>query len=157
MSAKVESLELKKVCRELRSSINDIVLVWIERVQADPYLRADDDLTHIQIVDHIPQMLEELCDLLDHGGATNFKSIRASSHHGYRRALEGYTLTELLRELELLRDCVFTFVAETEAGHNLTRADIVSALRTVNEYFGEDVIFVVEHYLHRSDSDASIA
>ncbi|MCP9494587.1 MAG: RsbRD N-terminal domain-containing protein [Pyrinomonadaceae bacterium MAG19_C2-C3] len=157
MSSRVESLEIRKVCRELRSSINDIVLVWIERVQADPYLRADDDLTHIQIVDHIPQMLEELCDLLEHGSATDFKDIRASSHHGYRRALEGYTLTELLREIELLRDCVFTFVAETEAGHNLTRTDIIAALRTVNEYFGEDVIFIVEHYLRRSEPDASIA
>ena len=66
MPSKVESLELKKVCRELRLSINDIVLVWIERVRSDPYLRADDGLTHTQIVDHIPQMLEELCDLLEH-------------------------------------------------------------------------------------------
>lgn len=156
MPSKVESLELKKVCRELRLSINDIVLVWIERVRSDPYLRADDGLTHTQIVDHIPQMLEELCDLLEHADATDFGNIRASSHHGYRRSLEGYTLTELLRELELLRDCVFTFVAETEAGHNLTRADIIHALRTVNEYFGEDVIFVVEHYLRRAGSDASI-
>ncbi|HVF87733.1 MAG TPA: hypothetical protein VM866_09085, partial [Pyrinomonadaceae bacterium] len=74
--------------------------------------------------------------------------------HGYTRSLSGYTLTELLRELELLRDCVFNFVAETEIKNGVNRADTVRALRTVNQYFGEDIIFVVEHYLKRNASGA---
>jgi hypothetical protein len=73
---------------------------------------------------------------------------------GYTRSLSGYTLTELLREVELLRDCVFNFVAETEIKNGVNRADTVRALRTVNQYFGEDIIFVVEHYLKRNASGA---
>ncbi len=145
---------MKDLCAALRSSINDIVLRWVERVQADPYLQADDGLTHTQIVDHVPQMLEELCDILGRFQEPNFGEIRASSHHGYIRALEGYTLPELLRELELLRDCVFKFVAETEAVQDMNRAQMIRALRLVNEYFGEDIMFVVEHYLRRQKAQA---
>ncbi len=143
------SSEIKTLCTEMRAGIDTITREWINRVKADPYLRSDDPLTLSQLIDHVPQMLEELCTLLAHEGEPDFKSVRAASSHGYTRSLAGYSLTELLRELELLRDCVFNFVAEKEIEHNVSRAGTIRALRTVNHYFGEDTIFVVEHYLQR--------
>jgi hypothetical protein len=97
-------------------------------------------------------MLEELCALLRRDSEPDFQIIRASSQHGYMRAAEGYSLTDLLRELELLRDCVFNFVAETEIAHGSARAETIRALRLVNHYFGEDILFVVEHFLARERS-----
>jgi hypothetical protein len=143
------------LCTAMRESIDPITLEWVKRVQTDPYLRSDDTMSLTQIVDHVPHMLEELCDLFGQEGEPDFQTIRASSKHGYTRSLSGYTLTELLRELELLRDCVFNFVAETEIKNGVNRDDTVRALRIVNHYFGEDIIFVVEHYLKRSASGAS--
>ncbi len=137
------------LCAALRASVDHITLEWVRRVQHDPYMRSDDKLTLTQIVDHVPQMLEELCELLGQAGVPDFKTIRAASEHGYMRSTEGYSLLDLLRELELLRDCVFQFVAETETKHNVARAETVRALRLVNHYFGEDILFVVEHFLHR--------
>lgn len=142
--------DMDELCAAMRNSIDPITLDWVERVRADPYLRSDDLMSLTQIVDHVPHMLEELCDLLGQEGEPDFQTIRASSEHGYTRSLSGYTLTELLRELELLRDCVFNFVAETEVKNGVNRADTVRALRLVNQYFGEDIIFVVEHYLKRN-------
>jgi len=139
-----------QLCEEMRRSVDEITLGWVERVKADPYLRADDPLTLSQLVDHVPQMLDELCGLLAEGGEPDFKQVRAASTHGYTRSLAGYSLVELLRELELLRDCVFTFVARTETKLRVDRAETVRALRLVNHYFGEDTIFVVEHYLKRN-------
>lgn len=140
----------KVLCEELRRSTDEITLGWVARVKADPYLRSDDPLTLSQLVDHVPQMLEELCALLSQGGDPDFHEVRAASTHGYARSLAGYTLTELLRELELLRECLFDFVAEAEAKHGVDRAETVRALRLVNRYLGEDTIFVVEHYLRRN-------
>ena len=137
------------LCEELRRSADEITLGWVARVKADPYLRADDPLTLSQLVDHVPQMLEELCGLLAQGGDPDFRDVRAASTHGYARSLAGYTLTELLRELELLRECLFDFVSETETRHGVGRAETLRALRLVNRYFGEDTIFVVEHFLRR--------
>jgi hypothetical protein len=136
------------LCRELRTSIDAITLDWVRRVQHDPYMRSDDALTVAQIVDHVPQMLEEICALLS-CDAPDFETIRASSQHGYMRSSEGYSLPDLLRELELLRDCLFNFVAETEIAHGVSRAGTIRALRLVNHYFGEDILFVVEHFLAR--------
>lgn len=134
----------------MREAIDTITLEWVDRVKSDAYLRADDPLTLSQIVDHVPQMLEELCGLLAQGGEPDFGSVRASSSHGYARSLAGYSLTELLRELELLREGVFDFVARTEQERGVSRSETIRALRLVNRYFGEDTIFVVEHYLQRN-------
>lgn len=143
---------LKPICETMRTNVETIVLQWIDRVRSDPYLKADDQLTLTQIVDHVPQMLEELCDILVQEGEPSFESIRASSQHGYIRSAEGYSLTELLRELELLRDCVFNFVVETEDKLGVPRADATHALRLINRYFGEDILFVVEHFLARTNN-----
>ncbi len=150
MSSSMDSL-----CNAMRDSIEEITLEWVKRVQRDPYLHSDDRLTLTQIVDHVPQMLEELCDLFGQEGEPDFHAIRASSEHGYMRSVAGYTLTELLRELELLRDCVFDFVAETEVKQGINRVNSVRALRLVNRYFGEDIIFVVEHFLSRKSAVGS--
>ena len=141
---------LKPLCDALLGNVERITLEWVRRVQSDPYLKADDNLTLTQIIDHAPQMLEELCELMGEPDEPNFDKIRASSQHGYIRSAEGYSLTELLRELELLRDCVFNFVVETEIKQNLSREDSIHALRLINKYFGEDTLFVVEHFLARA-------
>jgi hypothetical protein len=135
------------LCSAIRQSIDSIVMDWINRVKADSYIQSDNPLTLVQIVDHIPQMLEELCKLLEQEEEPNFKTVQAASSHGYARSLSGYSLTELIRELELLRDCIFNFVAETESKHGVSYAETIRDLRLVNKYFGEDIIFVVEHYL----------
>jgi hypothetical protein len=137
------------LCRELQSNIDALTLDWVRRVQHDPYMKSDDTLTVAQIVDHVPQMLEEICSLLGSDSEPDFQTIRASSQHGYMRSTEGYSLPDLLRELELLRDCLFNFVAETEIAHGVSRAGTIRALRLVNHYFGEDILFVVEHFIAR--------
>ena len=139
--------ETSQLCAALRENVDAITVEWVQRVQHDPYMRSDNTLTLAQIVDHIPQMLDELCDLMGRGGLPDFATIRAASAHGYMRATEGYSLPDLLRELELLRDCLFTFIAETEIKQRINRAESLRALRLVNHYFGEDILFVVEHYL----------
>jgi hypothetical protein len=140
------------LCRELGASIDALTVEWVRRVRDDPYMKSDDSLTLAQIVDHVPQLLEELCELMGLEHEPDFQTIRASSEHGYMRAAEGYSLTDLLRELELLRDCVFNFIAETEVAHNVARDETIRALRLVNHYFGEDILFVVEHFLARGGS-----
>jgi hypothetical protein len=137
--------KLSRLRSELRSEIEAITVEWVRRVRSDPYLKSDNPLTLTQIIDHVPQMLEEMCDLLERAEDPDIEQIRASSQHGYIRSAEGYSLTDLLRELEILRDCVFDFVAEAEARIGLTRAE----LRLVNKYFAEDILFVAEHFLSR--------
>ena len=135
------------LCEAFQASIDAITLEWVRRVKSDAHMRSDDHLTTAQIVDHVPQMLEELCTLLQQDDVPDFATARAASQHGYTRSLEGYSLIDLLRELELLRDCVFNFVADTETAHNVSRRKTFRALKTVNQYFGEDIIFVVEHFM----------
>ncbi|HEV2800240.1 MAG TPA: RsbRD N-terminal domain-containing protein [Pyrinomonadaceae bacterium] len=141
----------RALCKALENSIDEITLDWVQRVKEDTRMRSDDRLTTTQIVDHVPQMLEELCALLGQEGVPDFATARAASQHGYTRSLEGYSLVDLLRELELLRDCVFNFVAETETAQGVSRRETFRALMTVNQYFSEDIIFVVEHFMKQRE------
>ncbi|HEX8458173.1 MAG TPA: RsbRD N-terminal domain-containing protein [Pyrinomonadaceae bacterium] len=141
----------RALCEALENSIDEITLDWVRRVKEDTRMRSDDRLTTTQIVDHVPQMLEELCVLLGQRGVPDFATARAASQHGYTRSLEGYSLIDLLRELELLRDCVFNFVAETETAAGVSRRETFRALMTVNQYFSEDIIFVVEHFMKQRE------
>lgn len=144
------SSEMNTLCDEMRRAIDSITMDWVRRVKSDSYLHSDDPLSLAQLIDHVPQMLEELCTLLGQQREPEFDTVRAASSHGYVRSLAGYSLTELLRELELLRESVFNFVAESESGRGCSREETVRALRIVNKYFGEDTLFVVEHYLRRN-------
>lgn len=145
------SSEMESLCAAMRDAIDAITLGWVKRVQQDSYLRSRNHLTLAQIVDHVPEMLEELCGLLGKEEEPDFETIRASSEHGYIRAVEGYTLTQLLRELELLRECIFDFVAETEIKRCVSRPETIRTLSLVNKYFGEDIIFIAEHFIKRQE------
>ena len=80
---------MRALCAAMRRSADSITQEWVGKVTSDPYLHSDDRLTLQQIVDHVPQMLEELCALLSQEGEPDFRDVRAASTHGYARSLEG--------------------------------------------------------------------
>lgn len=143
---------LQLMCDGLRANVDAITLTWVQRVKRNPEIESDEGLTLSQLVDHIPEMIEEICDLLTQEEDLDFEKIRAATKHGFMRSAEGYSLSELLRELELLRDCIFGFLADYIADKRLSSQDAVRALRRINRYFSDDVLFVVDHYLKRSEN-----
>jgi hypothetical protein len=74
--------EVQALCAAMRQSVDSITQDWVGKVMSDPYLHSDDKLTLNQLIDHVPQMLEELCSLLSQKGEPDFRDVRAASSHG---------------------------------------------------------------------------
>ena len=53
--------------RLLKNGQETIVRTWTEKVTADRRVTSDEQLSYLQLVDHIPQIVEELQDALGDG------------------------------------------------------------------------------------------
>src|SRR5262245_11903244 len=81
---------------------DEIVENWVNAIEKETELKAADNLTHRQVVDHIPAIFDELAALLKTHHTQN-RLFRDAAMHGRFRWLQGYRLDELLYEFGLLR------------------------------------------------------
>src|SRR5262245_52673427 len=78
---------------------------WMKAVFDDADLSESDRLTHEQLSDHVPEILEEIFSALEDQDLDEVEpSIeRNARQHGRLRWKQGYRIDELTRELDLLR------------------------------------------------------
>ena len=87
----------------LCSEIDQITRDWVEAVQQ--CVRHAEQLTFVQLVDHIPAIFDDLADVLRDPEARGPREL-ADEHarcHGGDRAEKGYALPELVREIGIVR------------------------------------------------------
>ncbi|HYE66904.1 MAG TPA: RsbRD N-terminal domain-containing protein, partial [Pyrinomonadaceae bacterium] len=91
-----------EICLLLHKGLDTIVREWTEKVMSDERIQSDAQLTRAQLLDHIPQIIEELGLALanERSEATDLKKGR---DHGRLRWRQDFDLKEVLRELMLLR------------------------------------------------------
>jgi hypothetical protein len=136
----------QEISRLLDSGSDQILRAWSEKVMSDRRVTSDAQLTYVQLIDHIPEIIEEL----KHAMATTPReeSITQGNHHGRQRWRQGYELKEVIRELILLRATLLEFL-ETYRGamrqHNLDQ--LTRAYRQINCFIDEELYKTVEAYL----------
>jgi hypothetical protein len=136
----------QEISRLLASGSEQIVRTWSEKVMSDRRIQSDARLSYVQLIDHIPQIIEEL----KHAMATSMpeESLKQANNHGRQRWRQGYELKEVIRELILLRATLLEFL-ETYRGairqHNLDQ--LTRAYRQINSFMDEELYKTVEAYL----------
>jgi hypothetical protein len=136
----------QEISRLLASGSEQILRTWSEKVMSDRRVQSDAQLSYVQLIDHIPQIIEEL----KHAMATSMpeESLRQANNHGRQRWQQGYELKEVIRELILLRATLLEFL-ETYRGairqHNLDQ--LTRAYRQINCFMDEELYKTVEAYL----------
>ncbi|MCA1557015.1 MAG: RsbRD N-terminal domain-containing protein [Acidobacteria bacterium] len=136
----------QEISRLLDSGSEQIVRTWSEKVMSDRRVQSNAQLSYMQLIDHIPQIIEEL----KHAIAKNApeEALKAANHHGRQRWQQGYELKEVIRELILLRATLLEFL-ETYRGamrqHNLEQ--LTRAYRQINGFIDEELYKTVEAYL----------
>src|SRR5215207_10867771 len=98
-----------EIRRLLKNGQETIVRTWTEKVAADRRVKSDDRLSYLQLVDHIPQIVEELHDALGDGNG-HAPALTQGREHGRQRWRQGYELKEVVRELTLLRVTLVEFI-----------------------------------------------
>jgi signal transduction histidine kinase len=129
---------------------------WLRTVQADADIEATDQLTHTQLLDHLPSVLRDLSQFLRWRDASVLagETREDAQEHGQHRWEQGYQLDALLRELDVLRRIV---LSEVGAVARRTSATTEEAARTlVEEFFSFVTRASVQQFVeeqHARDTD----
>jgi hypothetical protein len=85
---------------------------WLTAVRHDERIRSDAALSLKELTDHVPQIIEEICELIRLGEEPSVSTINEARASVYMRINQGYTGPDLVAELSLLRKILLSHVAE---------------------------------------------
>lgn len=122
------------VADHLAAQRDAIALRWLSTVKADADIEATDQLTHTQLLDHLPSIFRDLCQFLRwrDAAALTGEAREDAQEHGHHRWEQGYQLDALLRELDVLRRIVLSEVGTVS---RQAAAAAEEAARTLVEEF----------------------
>jgi hypothetical protein len=137
----------EELSRLLQHGSETIVRTWTEKVLSDKRVCSDSHLTYAQLLDHIPQIVEEL-GLALANEQQDAKALKEGRQHGRQRWRQGYDLKEVVRELTLLRATVMEFIASYSGAMRPQSAQqLSSSFYRINSFMDEELYKTIEAYL----------
>jgi hypothetical protein len=132
----------------IERSASDLVRLWVEAVRADAGITSDGDLTEGGLVDHVPAMIDEICELLRTGARPAAANTRESRVHAYTRFRQGYRARDLIRESSHLRLILHEHVNDKLRFETAEarRGAYHEAARAINLYIDEEMRYAVSIY-----------
>ncbi|MFM0238881.1 sensor histidine kinase [Paraburkholderia phytofirmans] len=129
-------LPLSAFAKQLRLQQVELTERWMKAVFHDAELTESDRLTYEQLADHVPNILDEICSVLESQDMDQVES--AIEHdarlHGKLRWKQGYRIDELVRELDLFRQMLTGAIVEfSEARPFFTRRHEERARHFIDE------------------------
>ncbi len=143
------------ISRLLSTGQETIVRDWTEKVTADRRINSDARLSYLQLIDHIPEIVEELQRAIARGERET-PMMSEGREHGRQRWRQGYELKEVVRELTLLRATLVEFL-ERYSGALPARApeELTRSLNRINLFMDDEIYKTVEAYLDASRNPQS--
>jgi len=135
----------RRIADHIESRIDSIVETWINAVRADPNLKSDDDLSKGGLVDHVPQMITEICQILRDRQIAQPANLVEGRVHAFTRFRQGFRARDMVRETSLLRltllkrltDDSSDVLADVEIG------EILAANISINRYIDEELRYAM--------------
>ncbi|HEX8088446.1 MAG TPA: RsbRD N-terminal domain-containing protein [Blastocatellia bacterium] len=126
----------------------DLTSRWIDAVRADARIQSDTGLPQDGLRDHIPVVIEEICDLLRSDDSPTLINTREARVHAYVRFRQGYRARELVRELSLLRLTLLDHLATSLSTDptSISVESFISAMRLIDLYVDEEMSYAVSVY-----------
>ena len=136
-----KTIELSSLLAERRL---EILERWTQRIRGE---HADKDLSHGELRDHLPCFFDGVLAALRSGESPDVTAPAASAAHGTQRLRVGFDLVEVIREYEILTECI---LEEVEAvGGSLS----IQAFRRMQRLLNTGRTEAVRAYVERRDAD----
>ena len=143
------------ISRLLKSGQETIVRDWTEKVASDRRINSDARLSYLQLIDHVPQIVEELQQAIARG-EREAPMMSEGREHGRQRWRQGYELKEVVRELTLLRVTLVEFIERYSGALPVRTADdFARSLNSINLFMDDEIYRTVEAYLDASQNPQS--
>src|SRR5438445_10928589 len=87
----------------------EIIGEWLRAVERNPDISSPERLDYTELVDHLPELCQELAELLKSPQSHQNRSdiSRTARVHGKYRWRQGYRLEEVIREMSIVRRILF--------------------------------------------------
>jgi PAS domain S-box-containing protein len=130
-----------RIAELVRHRRDDILRSWEAAVRAMPRARELDRLT---LIDHIPDLLERIAQMIEDlsRGRTPTQHQAVAGRHAMSRLEEGFDLQQVIRELRVLRQCIFHVLSDPTLG--IVKLD---ELRALDDAIDTAISASVEHYI----------
>ena len=136
-----KTIELSSLLAERRV---EILERWTQRIRGE---HADKDLSRGELQDHLPCFFDGVLAALHSGQTPEVTVPSASAAHGTQRLRVGFDLVEVIREYEILTECI---LEEVEAvGGSLA----IQAFRRMHMLLNTGRTEAVRAYVERRDAD----
>jgi hypothetical protein len=141
-------MSLADIAELIERDADRLVAAWAEAVRGDQSIKSDADLTEGGLVNHVPYLVEEICQVLRAGERPRVENTREARVHAYTRFRQGYRARDLVRETSLLRAILFDHVSDSlsAGGDGHDPRPHLQALRTINLYIDEELRYAVSIY-----------
>jgi hypothetical protein len=133
----------------LRKHLDSLTRAWVDAVYADRRTDLASILSFRELVEHVPEVTEELARLLDAGATATEAEEGARSMRGLAQARfqQGVLIDEVARELMLLRNTLSEFLWQNAPELALTETrDVRDALRLTADFFDEMIAQAIVVY-----------
>jgi hypothetical protein len=132
----------------IQQSADELLRLWVSAVRNDTRITSDGDLSEGGLIDHVPAVIEEICEVLRAGEAPHVDNTRESRVHAYTRFRQGFRARDLIRESSHLR-----LILHEHICRSLRFLDSDSrfgayheAARIINLYIDEEMRYAVSIY-----------
>jgi len=124
----------------------EIVNSWMSAVRNDPRIHSDSALSSSGLRDHIPAIVEEICQFLRGSEMPSAGNTQEGRVHTYVRYRQGYRGRDLVCELSLLRLILLNNIAEHLMDEGCELKHFVKASQTINVYIDEELRYAISLY-----------
>jgi hypothetical protein len=137
-----------EIARLIELHRDELVKSWVQSVRADRSIQSDSDLSEGGLIDHVPVLLDEVCDMLRAGELPAAHNTHEARVHAYTRFRQGYRARDLVREVALLRATLIDHIQQKLAKelNGFSLHDYFAAMHTLNLYLDEELRYGVAIY-----------
>ena|SRR5215471_4805874 len=133
---------------EIEEHLERLIEIWTSAVRDDPRIESDATLSKPELIDHVPAIIQEICDLIRKDEVPSVRNSHEARANVYVRYQQGYEGRDLIRELSLLRITLLDHLKQTsEDKKALFDADeAYNASRILNLYLDEEMRYAISVY-----------
>ena len=138
----------------IKENIQPLVENWIAAVRDDPRIESDAKLSRPELIDHVPAIIEEICDLIRSGERPTVRNVSEARVNVYTRFHQGYTGRDLVRELSLLRITLLDYLMDisSDDSRGVDVKDRHEAATILNLYLDEEMRYAITVYCSPSSA-----
>ena len=146
----------ENIAAHLEQIKGQIIVRWREEARREPmHAKALESLDNRRLEDHLPALTEKVIQRL-RGGTAASDVEEEGRLHGQQRRHDGYTVVDVMKELNLYRRVLLGAVDEVTA-QDAPPADIVQARRVILEQVDRSVNASVEQYTTHAEQERNQA